>query len=297
MQYSFSRSLLLIPIFLLLVSGAGRHDVSLDAYYELAKDPAFACAGELFLGNEPVSSCVLIGKRYVMTTAHSLREGSRKTVTKSVSTPVGLRPMQVPAHMYTSKPEKIRVKLDNKIYRCKQLFIHPMYSDTFGSFGDYDIAILELEEEVTGIGIPALYNGNMLNKRGITVGCGEVGTGDDYNGRKKYKTHKMAGENMIDSITELNLWADMDHPDSAMFNRIGNAKPLPLEYMGLQGDCGSPLFVQEDNAYYLAGISFAPAYFDDMYYFGKLHGTNYGFITGWTKISVIREWMDKIITK
>lgn len=297
MRYPFLRPLLLIPLFLLLVAGAGRHDISLNAYFERAKDPAFACAGELLLGNEPVSSCVLIGKRYVMTTAHSLREGSKKTVTRSVSTPVGMRPLQVPVYMYTSKPEKMRVKLNDKTYRCKQLFIHPMYSDTFGSLGDYDIAILELEEEVTGIAIPVLYNGNMLNKKGITVGCGEVGTGDDYNGIKKYKLQKMAGENMIDSVTELNLWADMDHPDSALFNRIGSEKPLPLEYMGLQGDCGSPLFVQEGNTYYLAGISFAPAYFTDMYYFGKLHGTNYGFITGWTRISVIREWMDGIMMK
>lgn len=297
MRYLFVRSLLLIPVFLLLVSGAGRHDISLDAYFELAKDPAFACAGELLRGKQAVSSCVLIGKRYVMTSAHSLREDSKKTVTRNVSTPIGMRPMQVPVYTYNTNPEKMRVKLGNKTYRCKQLFIHPMYSDTFGSFGDYDIGILELEEEVVDINIPIVYSGNMLNKRGVTVGFGEVGTGDDYNGIKKYKTQKMAGENMIDSVTEVNLWADMDHPDSAVFNRTGSAKPLPLEYMGLQGDCGSPLFVQEGNAYYLAGISFAPAYFTDMYYFGKLHGTNYGFITGWTKISVIREWMESVISR
>ncbi len=289
--------MLIIPAFLLLVSGAGRHDISLNAYFELAKDPAFACAGELLLGNEPVSSCVLIGKRYVMTTAHSLREGSKKTVTKSVSTPLGMRPLQVPVYMYTSKAEKLRVKLDNRTFRCKQLFIHPLYADTFGSLENYDIAILELEEEVTGISIPALYNGNMMNKRGISVGCGEVGTGDDYDGKKKYKLRKMAGENMIDSVTALQLWADMDHPDSANFNRTGSEKPLPLEYMGLQGDCGSPLFVQEGNTYYLAGISFAPSYFNDMYYFGRLHGTNYGFITGWTKIYVVKDWMNSIIPK
>jgi hypothetical protein len=39
----------LFPLFLLLISGIGRDDVTVEQYIAKAKDPAFDCVGELYV--------------------------------------------------------------------------------------------------------------------------------------------------------------------------------------------------------------------------------------------------------
>jgi hypothetical protein len=283
--------LLIIPLFLLLISGIGRDDVTVEQYIAKAKDPAFDCVGELYVKGHFGSSCVLIGQRYVITTAHSVFTDSKKMVRDSIETPLGKRKIKRAAYSYPTPAQQITIKINGKKYKCIQVFIHPLFSDTFRSMQDYDLAVLKLESAVTGVTIPELYKGEILNKAGIAVGCGEVGTGDDFEGKKRYKRLKMAGENMIDSVTSILLWADMDHPRLSGFNRMGSDKPLPMEWMGNGGDCGSGLFIEENHKMYLAGVSFSPAYFTDMHTYGKLQGVNYGFVTGWTNLSPVNQWI------
>lgn len=283
---------LFIPAALLLISGIGRDDVPLEQYYAKAQDSAFRCVGELYVKGKFANTCVLIHERYVLTTAHSIFLDSKKNVKDSIETPVGKRTVKRPAYTYPAQPQELVIQFDNQKVKAKGIIIHPQYSDSFRRSTDaYDLVLIELETPVTGIAIPELYTGQLLNKPGIAVGCGAVATADDYKEKKNHKRRKMAGENMIDSVNGPLLWADMDHPRLSGFNRMGSEKPLPLEWLGNGGDCGSALFIEENNQKYLAGISFSPAYFTDMYHYGKLKGVSYGFVTGWASIPALHDWI------
>jgi hypothetical protein len=277
--------------FITLISGIGRDDVPIEQYTSRGRDSAYACVGELCIKGSFGSSCVLIHPKYVITTAHSVFMDSKQLVNDSIQTPLGMKPTRRAAYTFLPKPEQVSVKFGNLKIRGKRIMPHPLFDTSFRSLDEYDVAVIELETPVTNISIPQLYTGEMLNKRGIAVGWGEVSTADDYEGKKRHKRLKMAGENMIDSISPFLLWADMDHPRLSGFNRMGNEKPLPLEWMGSGGDSGSALFLEEENKLYLAGVSFSPAKFTDMYTYGKLRGVHYGFITGWANVSALHGWI------
>lgn len=294
LRYTFPGGLIFLVM--LCMSGIGRDDVPLERYHAYAKDSSFDCVGELYVKGKFITGCVLVSERYVLTTAHGLYRDSKALVQDSIQTPEGMKPFQRPAYTYPVTTGDVQVRLKGQQLRCRRFIIHPLYADSFRGAGDYDLALLELEKPVTGIAIVPVYTGDHeLGTRGVHAGYGEVSIADEFTVERKHKRRKMAGENMIDSVDALYLWADMDHPRLAGFNRMGDDKPLPLEWMGTGGDCGCPLFIEEGGKRYIAGISFAPAYYSDMYHYGKTCGCYYGFITGWTRLSAVQAWIKQVI--
>lgn len=289
-----------ITVIVLFFNGIGRHDTPLKKYFDFAKDSIFDCVGEVFnsKGNKFIQSCVLISNQHIIATAHGFYEESKAMVNDSVTVLGKKYPIKRPAYSTLKKSSDFYIKIDGKIYQVEKIIIHPHYDDAFNSYGYNDIAIVKLKQEVVQNIKPAILYTDTLERgsRGIVCGYGAVlkASGSSFSfGKRK----KMAGENMIDSLGgnyTNNKWgvlfADMDKPETVVCNRMGDAAPLPLELHGHTGDCGGGLFIIQNKEWRLAGISFAPSYYDDWKLYGQSYGY-YGFIDGWTRVSPIADWI------
>lgn len=293
-----------ITVIVLFFNGIGRHDTPLKKHFDFANYSVFDCIGEVFdlKGNKFIQSCVLVSDQHIIATAHGFYEESKSMVNDSVTVLDKKYPIKRPAFSRLKKESDFYIKIGSKTYRVEKIVIHPEYNDDFHSNGYNDVAIVRLSEKVAEDIIPAtLYTDTLeKNSRGIVCGQGAVmkaqGTSISLGRRKK-----MAGENMIDSLGRNytnNKWgvlfADMDKPGTTLCNRMGDATPLPLELHGHTGDCGGGLFLIQNKQWRLAGISFAPSYYNDWQLYGKTHGY-YGFIDGWTRVSPIADWIESNI--
>ena len=168
----------------------------------------------------------------------------------------------------------------------------------------YDIAIAELTTVVDNAK-PAILNEDEdeLGKRAIIAGFGEVERADEFNADSSiHERKKMGGENMVDSIGGFKLgdkWAalvtDFDAPNSVCCNRIGSAKPLPLEWYADAGDCGCGLFINKNGIWKLAGICSSSENDYEMINYGKKFGKYYGFTDLFQRISVYKDWIKETI--
>lgn len=283
-------------LFILFFSGIYRHDVNVQAYLDLGKEPQFQCVGQVFITNEPGASCVLIQERFVLTAAHILVKGETKAETVVYD--------GIEAVTYTEDesgvlhPEVLSVKIGDKQIAVKGILLHSYYLQD-QTKGVCDIAILELAEPVIGIAFPKLNdNTDELNADVIGVGYGASGPANRPD-LVALKNKKIAGQNVIDSIggVELNglktlLFADFDHPtDTACCNRIGSSIPKPLEFMTTGGDSGGGLFRKKNNEWELIGITSGGGIELEQF----MKSFYYGQIGSYTRVAAIYDWINENI--
>ena len=284
---------------ILFSSGIIRHDIPEAEYVALANQPQFDCAG--FITNSKDSSlsgfCFLVNNKFILSAAHVfysdqligsdtlIRNGKRIIYPRYLST-VG----NAQDYLFT---------FNGKSYKGKKIIKHPIYND---SVGDYDLAIIELYEEVIGID-PVQLNitRNEKNSRVVGVGYGVSGIAN------KPETvlnlmKKIGGENIIDKIggykdlatkERAEMFADFDSPNGCKkCNKMGDSKPLKLEFITGGGDSGSGLFREKDGTWSLIGICTGGS----LNVKQMLKTGYYGKIGTWTRVSLYTDWIEKTTT-
>jgi len=159
----------------------------------------------------------------------------------------------------------------------------------------YDIGLVHLTAAPAD-GMPAkIYTGTAeLNKIGTFVGYGKTGTGTT--GATTFDGKKRGAQNMLDAYynsTNRILLSDFDNPNPYAFfdNLVGNRTPLYAEGLIAPGDSGGAVFITDGTTRYLAGVnSFVGANFFD----GK-PDSDYGDISGATRVSYFASWIDSTI--
>jgi hypothetical protein len=278
-------------------AGIYRHDKKVSEYETLAAMPQFNCVGQLFRNGKFYSSCVFIRGKFVLSSAHCFVEYDTKidTIHQGNST--------IYANLAYNKrigiPLNYYVVFDGVRYDCRRIIIYPGYLDSLTEAG-LDIALLELKQPVKDIA-PAVINGsfNEVTCKAVGVGYGAYGPADKPD-QIVFGPKKLAGENIVDSIGGYKLknlstvmYCDFDHPDSTSFNKLGDVKPLSLEYICSGGDSGGGLFKKNKDGWVLIGIcQGANVDVDQLVKAGY-----YGQVMQWVRISVFRRWITKIIKR
>ena len=226
-----------------IFGGAIRHDADDAKYLELASQSKYDAASLVVVDGTPRASAVMISPTFALTAAHVLDD---------------------------RKPSQLQLEVNGKRIAVAEFIIHPRYRpsdlakhpNTLMRKG-IDLALIRLSEPANVV--PAkLYEGNQeIGKIGTLVGFGVSGDAFTVITNPTRVGTRRAGQNMIDQIEgEVDgrqmppgyLLSDFDHPTKPQLNRIGSAHPLALEYCGVGGDSGSPVFIEVDGRTLVAGI-------------------------------------------
>ncbi|MFZ4799270.1 MAG: hypothetical protein ACOYMA_17355 [Bacteroidia bacterium] len=318
MKSTIGKFIIILGSIILFSSGIGRDDVPLSKYFHFAKNPVFDCVGEIYFKNEFSASCVLIGKKHIISAAHNFYFESDSLVFDSIYDQK-LKKWFYGKHPFTSElasSKLFSIKIAGKSYKVRKINIYSEYFDAkiirdeFGPHvteGFYkDIAIAALETEVLNVKPAIIFEGNNeLGKRAIISGFGEVEKASDYNSENtNYIRRKMAGENMIDSFGNFKvdnefaaITTDFDNPKSTCCSSSGSSKSLPLEWYGNTGDCGCGLFINDNNVWKLAGICSSEDSQYESITFGNKYGKYYGFTDLFQRVSAYKIWINKILTE
>lgn len=264
-------------------AGTIRHDRDPQLYLDLAQSPQYASAGLFHITrDEPgfSGSGALVGDQWVLTAGHLLAGTTQMTFT-------------VGGHDYAA---------DGWV-------AHPRFDGTDLRRG-FDLGLVHLTEPVTGV-MPATLN-RSVRIQGLTatfVGFGR--TGDGINGGQPLDQVDFlgrAGTNVIDGTVDTKLGfghykeklggsrvfvADFDNPDNPADNTTGDPSPTALEFLIAQGDSGGPVFITDakTNLPVLAGIHSFGEFRDER------DDSDYGDITGHTRISSFRGWITKTMKR
>lgn len=154
--------------------------------------------------------------------------------------------------------------------------VQPGYTTTNGM----DIALVELDTNVSGVDIYNLYTGGVeMGQVGVGVGFGATGNG--LTGITSGGGTKRAGRNRIDAFwdtTERVILCDFDSGLEAD-NSIGTATQEDLEFGVAGGDSGGALFVLDSGQYKLAGVT------GFLWWADGTGDGDYGDGGGWNRIS------------
>ncbi len=284
---------LAVLIIVLFFCGIIRHDVEDKAYLKLASEKQFDAVGEVFIGDEFKGSCVWIRDRFVLSAAHVFIEYDyRKDTVRTNGYDLIINE---PFNPKIVNPARLQLRIKGKKLRVKKITIHPTYLDT-ASKGACDLVVLELEEPLKDLSALNLNEvQDELRANVVGVGFGVFGVADKANEPdEKTVSRKIAGQNVIDSIggdiylkNPTLLFADFDHPTRTDCNKMGSAKPLPLEYICSGGDSGGALFRQVKDKWELIAIcSGASTNVEQLLATGY-----YGQIMEWTRLSVFSDWI------
>ncbi|MEE8452394.1 MAG: trypsin-like serine protease, partial [Thermoguttaceae bacterium] len=176
-------------------------------------------------------------------------------------------------------------------YTAKSWISHPKWDGDL--LKGYDIGLVELDAAVPGITPAERYTGSdELGEVGTSVGFGMTGTG--LTGAVDFDGEKRAGRNDIDvwlrtpGRTPRVFMSDFDNP-AGTENVWGSNEPLPLEYLIAPGDSGGGVFANFGGSELLIGIhSFGAAY-------DGVVDSDYGDISGHTRVSSFNKWIDKVL--
>ena len=260
-------------------AGTRRHDVDGVFFTNLAADPRYQSVGRFLYSvgaSGYIASGVLISPEWVLTAAHVI-EGNDF---------LGGGVSNMTFTLFSG--------MDSFVYTAMEWIPHPGWAATSGDYlAGYDIGLVRLSTSVTGFQPATLYpNDTLAIQAGTIVGFGNTGTGLTGSQQGTFGT-KRAGENMIDaqgdgtSISSSILFVDFDHPDDPTESVIGDASPLPLEYISAQGDSGGGLFITEGvNTYLLAITSFGWGYTDEV------ADSDYGDLAGFTATRPFQAWIE-----
>ncbi|MXV14063.1 trypsin-like serine protease [Hufsiella ginkgonis] len=277
-----------------IVSFAGimRDDAEEAGYRKLAAEHQFDCVGKLFNGDRMIGSCVLIGKRKVLSAAHVMMEYTsfrQDTMKMGNSTVV----LNVPTSSSPVEAAKCHARFGDRDYAVKLIRIHPDYGKNPSSA---DLAFIGLAAEVTKVK-PARLNTTPDELGAAVVGVGYGASGFSSKPAEVTQSRKkLAGQNMVDSLggrllngNRTTLICDFDSPLEPSWNRIGSAKPLPLEYICSGGDSGGGLFRKGRKGWELVGL----CHNSESGISTLLTQGYYGLLMEWTRISVYHHWIDQ----
>ena len=314
------KQFLIIVIILVSIQAFGgiyRHDVSARKYKELAMQKQFDCVGQVMDSwfQSAKGSCVLIGNKYVLSAAHCFINTETRVDTlyldqngkSTTKLEKGGATMWVnqPVHESPARIEDYSFRFNGRKYIGKTMKIYHSYLDSLNQgTTDFsgDLVLIELTDTVEGV-IPAMLNTHFDERNVVITGVGYGASGPaDNAGDVGPFGEKIAGQNVVDEIAgfEVNgrpslLAFDFDHPTRKDRNRMGSAKPLPLEWGPGGGDSGGGLFRQVNNKWELVGIiTGGPRSGLDMAHYMKTKGF-YGGISENARVSVFSEWIKETI--
>jgi hypothetical protein len=250
-----------------LLAGVIRDDRADSLYTGLGNDARYASVGQI-LGSTAdynfSASGVLIANNWVLTAAHVVDQAT-----------------------------SLSFVLDGTTYTPESWFAHGQWDGNLGK--GYDIGLIKFAPTLdTGIAPAARYTGSKeLGKVGTFVGYGMTGTG--LTGAVTFDGQKRAGVNTIDGWyrtagkTPRIFGADFDNPSSTS-NVIGSSTALGLEYLISFGDSGGGVFIDVGGAAMLAGIN---SFGIDQN--GDGAWSDYGDLTGHTRVSAFNSWIDSFL--
>lgn len=183
--------------------------------------------------------------------------------------------------------------IGGKTYDGESWISHPKWDGNLGK--GYDIGLVQLTENVPGEIEPAeRYTGNgELGLEATSVGFGKTGTG--LTGDTLSSGTKRAGENVVDvwlrtpGRTPRVFMSDFDSPNDPAESHWGSDEPLDLEYLIAPGDSGGGVFANIGGSELLIGIHSFGASYDG------LIDSDYGDISGHTRVSAFNKWIDQIL--
>lgn len=280
-------------ILLLCFAGIMRDDVAETAYLNLGREKQFDCVGKVFIGNKFSGSCVLIGKRYILSAAHVFKRYTFRSETIMID---GNKVVaNVPTGSSNVTATECVFNFNGVGYRGKTM---NFYKENLTGKEAYDLVLIELESEVNNV-IPAYINDkeNEMQSDVVGVGYGTSGFATRIAETKDAQL-KIAGENTVDSLGGMMrngmpslLICDFDSPTRPELNRIGSAIPKKLEYICSGGDSGGGLFRIVDGKWELVGICVSQeAGMDTLVKNGY-----YGLLMRWTRTAVFDDWIDGLL--
>ena len=245
-------------------AGTIRSDRPDSLYQDLAASPGYAGVGQ-FIGTTSNSSFAasgtLIAPDWVLTAAHVVDQATSLTF-----------------------------KIGGNSYAGSTWAYHSKWTGDLAA--GYDIGLVKLSS-VPGIAPAARYTGSSeLGAVGTSAGYGMTGTG--LTGAITFDSVKRAGQNVIDRYysnrSNRIVISDFDNPNRPSDSAFGSSSPLDLEYLIAPGDSGGGLFVDLGSGPRLAGVhSFGTA-------LDGLINSDYGDISGHTRVSVFNSWIDSILS-
>jgi hypothetical protein len=317
--------LLLIPVLIAATTFGGiyRHDVSPDKYKKLAAQKQFDCVGmvlancgENYVGGCILrGSCVLIGKKYVLSAAHLLTEKeirldtlyfdknhkiSDKYVNYADGGSMAIVNQPVAEREDTNTNLHFAFRFKDRLYYAKKWRVYQSYLDSVNVTPrvDFcgDLILIELSDTVAGVE-PATINETFDEQGAIITGVGYGASGradrpDDVG----LFMEKIAGQNVVDSIEGFKvkgkagiLSCVFDAPDG----KKEAARPLPLEWGPGGGDCGGGWFRNVHGHWQLVGMTSGGPRSGYDPTFTK---TNcYGGVFSGVRISVFNDWIRETI--
>ena len=287
------RLLFMISVFLICFGGIFRDDVGEQKYLDLANQKQFNSVGKVYDDTTFSGSCVYIQKRFFLTAAHLFIEYDEIPDTirdegKTIYTYRAENPHQVDISNFL-------IVINGEKLKIKNVIIHPNYLSEERSC---DIALIEVEKKPASLK-PARLNvdEDEFKSHVVGVGYGSSGPAGRPDLVGSYQK-KIAGENVIDSISGPEyqgkptlLYADFDHSSKDNCNKMGDSKPLPLEYISSGGDSGGGLFREKKGKWELIGITTGNGIDIEQFY----QTFYYGQTAKWTRVSVFKDWIEENI--
>ncbi len=285
----------LIIISFISFSGIIRHDVPEQDYIDLAAQSQFDCSGRIIqLSDSSGGSGVLISPKHVLTAAHIFINSDQVPDTSFVN---GKRIIIYhTTNQRTAPASDFVVKFGKHEYQGKSIYLHPEYSS---SVGNYDMAIIELEKEVSAIN-PVKRNRsfNEMHSKFVGVGFGASGIANRPQTVKSL-AKKIAGQNVVDSVggylvaeRPAMMFFDFDHPENTnCCNKMGSPIPEPLEYISTGGDSGCGIFREKNQQWELIGILSGGGISIKQF----LKSGYYGQTSEFTRVSLFNPWIDEVV--
>jgi len=243
-------------------AGTIRHDRDDDLYLGLGAD--FTSVGRVdfkIASDRYMGSGVLIDSNWVLTAGHVV-----------------------------DKAKSLKFTIGGVTYRAASWQAHPEWNEDL--LAGYDIGLINLRKPVESVDPAVRYWGSdELYAEATIVGYGMTGTG--LSGATTFDGEKRGGQNVIDELYgDMSLFlCDFDNPDPlASDNVFGSPEPLGLEFLIAPGDSGGGLFLDVgDNTMQLAGVNSFIGWFDEA------GDSDYGDISGHTRVSAFNGWIDEVI--
>lgn len=274
-----------------MLGGVIRDDVNINKYTTLANQSRFDCVGEIIRDNEVVGSCVLIGEKYVVSTAHVFIEHDFKSDTMQISgqTIIAI----VPYNDHVGNIYNYTFRFKGKKYDAEKMLIHPLYLDSVPN-RSCDLVLITLKSQAKGITLPLLCNTfDELHSTYIGVGFGKPAFATK-NQIIPNKSLKIAGENVVDSITGFEidgnksvLMSDFDCPWTNNCNSMGDSIPKNLEYLCSGGDSGGGIFRTSNKQLVLIGLTSLTNFDIQLQAKSGYYGQTMGFL----RISTFNKWI------
>lgn len=253
-------------------AGVIREDRDDALYTALASQPQFDPVGLLQIsftgGGLATCSATLIGDEWLLTAAHCVSRTDVSLIAFGAGGSFGFG---------------------------SEVFVHPDWVDGAFTSGN-DLALVRLASPIVDIEPARLVSGPIGQGDQLTaVGYGRTG-GGIFGAQPGTEGTKRAGHNIFDQrgsffgYDDRVLLADFDNPLDPSFSQMGATEPLDLEYSIAPGDSGGSAWVEQDGAWYVAGVASFIAAPRDLDADGS-----YGDVNGWTDVSAHLGWISSIV--